>query len=624
VRRDLTGEALRACHANGIRYIARFDFSKAHRSIYEKHPDWFYRSPRGKIVDYNEMIHTCVNGFYQRECSLKIIEEVLARYDVDGVFFNMFGYQTRDYSGNYYGICHCESCTAEFRRMYSSDLPSEEEDPNEAICAKYGEFKEITVRRMLERIHDLVKARRPDVAISTYATHMVDIVKNESNTEIGRPLPDWIYSASENVQSVGDTWSDKVVSNVCINAVGIRHRFVGVSKEAVATRLYQSIAAGSGLDFCIIGSFENYPDRQNIDIVRRIYRFHSDHEELFGDLRSVAEVALFKPGGAHHGFPSKDQQDEFRGLFRMLKEEHVLFDVIHLDGLAEAAHGLDRYRLLIFPDIRNWEAEDLRILREVLESGGSTRPCHLLATALSFSTAEARSLLDQHFGVVFTGTTVPAESCYFQTDDQAGFTSFDRRRWIAMDGTLAGMRSTGGAVPVLPLISAGRYGPPERVGANEPTGDHGCFLRAADGRRSWILPWHPGALYQHSGYDDPKRVIMDLIGTLNLDNSGVWTDAPPCVEFFYAGVGPVEGRSPGFLLQLINHSGFDGYTFHPPVEIHGTTVRIHDHGIPFSGARSLTGSGLRWERGSDQLIVTIAKLNRYEAILLETQPGGSQ
>ena len=103
--RDILGEIVKKCHQNGIRIIARFDFSKTHECIFEKHPEWYYRSMTGQVVKYNDTVHTCVNGYYQQEYSLKIIEEVLQNYPVDGIFFNMFGFQTRDYSNNYHGIC---------------------------------------------------------------------------------------------------------------------------------------------------------------------------------------------------------------------------------------------------------------------------------------------------------------------------------------------------------------------------------------------------------------------------------------------------------------------------------------------------------------------------------------
>ena len=62
LRSDMLGELTEKCHQKGIRIIARFDFSKAHESFLSEHPDWFYRSLKGKTISFNGMVHTCVMG----------------------------------------------------------------------------------------------------------------------------------------------------------------------------------------------------------------------------------------------------------------------------------------------------------------------------------------------------------------------------------------------------------------------------------------------------------------------------------------------------------------------------------------------------------------------------------
>ena len=128
---DKFGELLAKCHQNGIRVIARFDVSKAHESYLTTNPDWFSRSREGKPIRYNDTAATCINGPYQQELAIRIIGDVIRKYPVDGIFFNMFGYQTRDYDGNYVGICQCENCRRRFHSFSGMELPTEEnpEDP---------------------------------------------------------------------------------------------------------------------------------------------------------------------------------------------------------------------------------------------------------------------------------------------------------------------------------------------------------------------------------------------------------------------------------------------------------------------------------------------------------------
>jgi len=99
---DSLAQIIDACHAAQIRVVARTDFSKVRRPIYEQHPDWAYNSPTGQVIDYHGDIAVCLNGGYQQEFMFQIIEELLTELPFGGIFFNMSGYQTRDYSGAYY------------------------------------------------------------------------------------------------------------------------------------------------------------------------------------------------------------------------------------------------------------------------------------------------------------------------------------------------------------------------------------------------------------------------------------------------------------------------------------------------------------------------------------------
>ncbi|MFW5737410.1 MAG: beta-galactosidase, partial [Spirochaetota bacterium] len=98
----LTGDPLReiigACHEAGIRVIARTDFSKVRRPLYEQHPEWASVYDGGHVEDYNGNVHCCINGDYQRVYAPQIVREAITKLPVDGIFFNMGGFQTGNYS----------------------------------------------------------------------------------------------------------------------------------------------------------------------------------------------------------------------------------------------------------------------------------------------------------------------------------------------------------------------------------------------------------------------------------------------------------------------------------------------------------------------------------------------
>ena len=49
---------------------------------------------------------------------MTILTEALDRYEVDGLFFNMFGNPAADYSGNPMGPCQCDACQVRYRARY--------------------------------------------------------------------------------------------------------------------------------------------------------------------------------------------------------------------------------------------------------------------------------------------------------------------------------------------------------------------------------------------------------------------------------------------------------------------------------------------------------------------------
>src|SRR5450759_5529249 len=126
--RDMFGDVLKEAHARGIRVVGRYDLSKTQKAAYDAHPEWFFRTADGNPVVYNGLYSTCINGGYYRDQAMKILAEGLERYDVDGLFFNMFGNQSTDYSGAYVSLCHCDSCRAAYRKLYAREIPERADD----------------------------------------------------------------------------------------------------------------------------------------------------------------------------------------------------------------------------------------------------------------------------------------------------------------------------------------------------------------------------------------------------------------------------------------------------------------------------------------------------------------
>ena len=230
------------CHREGIRVIARTDFSKIRREVYEQHPEWAYRTPAGEIVDYNGDVHACINGGFQREYMLEILRETLTELPVDGIYFNMAGYQTRDYSGVYHGICHCENCRRMFREQYGMELPKRE-DMADPAYRRYLEFKKETEAEHGRRVCEMIRSIRPDILIhrDTYTTDSA-YMREEDSTALDRGLPYWQYIGSEQSKARACLLSR-------LPAVKLRRGFYRLPHSA-RLRLPRAAGAASGAGVC--------------------------------------------------------------------------------------------------------------------------------------------------------------------------------------------------------------------------------------------------------------------------------------------------------------------------------------------------------------------------------------
>lgn len=589
--RDLLGEVLEKCHKENIRVIGRFDFSKTHESFYAEHPEWYYQSAKGQNVCYNDTVHTCINGWYQQTYSLQIISEVLSLYPLDGIFFNMFGFVTHDYSNNYYGICHCEACKKRFRAFSGMELPAKESKDDPAY-AKYLEFKEYVVGDILKKVHELTRSFGPEIAVCTYHHKYVDIIRNESNSAVDRPYPFWLYNSSCNVAKVRSNWDDKIISNCVINAADIFYRFVGVSKELTRIRLYENIAEGSGLDYCIIGVFEDYPDRENFEYAKEVFAFHQKNEKYFSKLKSAAKTAVIQPIGIT---PVTGGNKNFLGIFKALKEEHIPFDVLGAEKIMACPDVLKQYELAVFPDLTHINAE---VVKAVREQG--------VFAIFSGVTSPLDENLKNDFEFQISETRTQTRAAYLHTKPKGIFTHFEKRDWVILDRDF-GVADAPAYQKLLPIVHAARFGPPERCFGHEEGGSGGVWL--SNTQHCAFVTWNLGELYYQYGYEDHKYILTDLIDAVAPQVRVYQTNAPSCVEIFWNKTGDGE-----YMLQLLNLSGFNGTTVTAHLPVHNITVDI-----PLNGVKemiSLMGSAVSFAEKDKMVQIKIDCLEQYASYVI--------
>jgi hypothetical protein len=607
----LTGDSLQdiiaECHKEGIKVMARTDFSKIRREIYEAHPDWAFIDKNGNIVDYNGDVHVCLNSDYQQKYALEIIRETLEELDVDGIFFNMGGYISFDYSGNYHGICQCQGCRKRFKEMYGLPLPKDENKEN-PVYKKYLLFKQETTREYNEKVCRFIKSIRPDILINhDIYTEDSGFIRQESNTALNRALPHWQYSGSENTKWVRGSYPKFISSNTSVDFIDFPQRHVSVSPYQQELRLYQNLANGGSVDYYLIGRLDNHRDKSCFEGIRRVFHFHKKNEQYYKNLHGDCDTVVIT--GEHWGGHGAGDMAEYFGLYRVLTETHQLFDVMILPQVKRI--GLSKYKNVILPNLEYIDDETAQILDDFVAAGNT-----LLATGTtSFIDVnyEARNkpALDC-LGITSEGVSRNVRGAYFTFGDKEAFSRFADCDLVSIDGDYFYVDYAKSAERYLNLLPPQPYGPPERCYPLYGKTHYPAVAVNAYGKGIAIhIPWLPGRYFHRQGYMNTFWFLADVYENL-MGLQPIEGNIPPTVEITLLKNEENDKR----IFHLVNNNGHFGNSFFEPTAVYNIQCRIPISQEPDSVVSLIDGKvpQYKWEQG--YLTIQLDKLERFEALLI--------
>lgn len=608
---NMLGEVVEKCHQHGIKVIVRFDFSRIDRSIFEAHPDWAYVDRNGEHMINTDKYVTCINAPYMQEKAFDIIAEVISLYPVDGIFQNMPGYQVNNaYIGKYHGIDQNDHDKKRFFE-YSGGLTLPlEENPRDPVFVKYQEFKKYTSEEWQAKLHKLVKSMNPGIAICTYATKNVDIIRHESQTNT---LPYFPYNASDNVNVMMTSYPDHIVSNASIQQISFQSRYNAIEPEEMEIRLWENIANGSGLDMSMMGDFRNYEDERNFRVMKKIYGHHQKFEKYYGRYRSLARVAVIAPGWWPHG----NTMQEYRGIQLMLNEAHIPFDRIEDSQIGVRMEELKKYSLILLPDIHSLNPESISALETLAQLGIS-----LVATNQTLR--ERPDLLIKWFGIRPKNRVEDCSGQYLEVPQDGSFPSLPSQKMVFLKFNLGEYDMISCDQYLMPLLSKGRPGPPEMIGGHDPTGYYGIGIKKYTTAQNAILPLNLGKLYYLHGYEQHKNILLDLLRRLlpSVDQ-GMHSNAHPRIETILREFDYNEEvtfgkpfQSRGLILHLMNLSGFSGNTYFEPIPARDLEFEFPCDFRP-SKVWSMSNKTISYKIENGKLKLQLTELKEYEGIVIE-------
>ncbi|MCZ2816345.1 alpha-amylase family protein [Modestobacter sp. VKM Ac-2984] len=566
---DLFGDAVAAAKRRAVRVIARLDMSKVSSEIAEEHPDWLYRSPDGEPQLYNTLYSTCPSAEYYQERTLDVVDEVLDRYDVDGLFFNWFNFNERDYDEVNHPPCHCAACRAGFAEFSGGkQLPTTLGGENFGLWRQYTSA---TLARLTATIVDHVAARDRDIGV--LLRRGAPIVYLEGNNAY-RAMPGkefWPHATAEAVSAHVSSQPGSAVMVNCVAFIDHAYRMGAEQPEHFAQYLVQTVARGGNPSAFFFGAPGRLPMQRALSLGREVMRFRRDHVDLYRQLEPAAPVALVRPDyGSVTTGTYWEVIDEFRGVYEALLEQHVPFDVVPVGDLAAvaAAGALDRYSLVVLPDVGTL-GRGAAGVDDYVSRGGKL----LITGAAGVSRDGAVELECSPALRPVTPALAGADlwSTYVTDREQPRMAEhhydapilpvmgrYQRFEWRP------DVRTVGFVLPRAP------HGPPELAYGHTASDDPDRVQRRFGSGEVVLVPWTVGRTYREYGKTD----VRDHLGSVvrSLVDPAVTAELHDRVEV-------VVGESGGStVVHLLNHSGARRRSYGAHVPVAGGSLRLRGRG----------------------------------------------
>lgn len=573
---DLIGDAVEAAHRRGIRLLSRFDLSKVTESIAQEHPEWLFRNHEGEPQVYQGLWSVCPSGAYYQERAFEIVDEVLDRYDVDGVFFNWFNFNMVDYDRKWCGVCHCDACVEGYKAWADGDkLPV---DPRKPEIATWSAFSQMVLADLNRRITAHIHERHPNVLV--VLGKQADMRYAEQGKMFGKEL--WPHAAGEDVSELQSHEPPIPAFVNAVSFIDMPYRMGGEEPAHFTQYLAQGMARGGMPSTYIMGTPGRIP-YPSLEVAGELTRFFRRHLDLYRDLRPAARIALVKPKPHRMGAPAPD---EYLGLYTLLQRAGRPFDVVPADQLPalQTAGRLSQYAAVVLPDIGSL-GETAAALDAFVAAGG-----HLISTGSSGLDADGNAELTLSPLVSRSGPVRSGQDLWssyatptHQTDAAA---HTYQGPLVAVFGSAYDAAWSPDAAAVGEILPPAPHGPPEKAYGHAPSPENPAYgrRRAPEGGSVTAFPWTVGTSYREVETSPAQGLFLQA-----LDDVAPlpWrVDAPEQVEV-------IAGTSgDDLVIHLINLTGASRRGFRPPSPVPGIRVQLP------SEAAGLTVESLMVERSS--------------------------
>lgn len=384
-RKDLLGEIIETCHRNGIKVSAYFNVGLDHENAI-RHREWCKVNKEGQIAEIQYMGHffrkMCLNTPF-KDYIIRMIEEVLENYQVDGIFLDCFTLSP----------CYGGECVREMKKYNI--------DPFDEFKAR--DFCWIVTEKFMEDVKKLLKKKNRDIFLYFNG---LPFRKQPTHIELEvLPTGGWGYDFLPWIIRYART-----LKKPYFTMTGRFHKgwgdFGGLRTfHSLMFDLYNSIANGGT---CSIGD-HMHPrgklEKDVYDLISKCYSEIQKFEDFTYSASNITEMVIIEPNlsmfyGYHFDYSS------IAGATRMLMELKYQFDVS--DGL----NDISKYKIVILPDNVRVDEKLKKKLKEFIKKGGI-----LISSGFSCIDKEKKIFIFDEYKINFEGEETN-EPTYFVVEKE--------------------------------------------------------------------------------------------------------------------------------------------------------------------------------------------------------------
>lgn len=565
--RDILKEVIESAHRFGIRFIARTSIGHAEDWIYHQHPEWFIHDEEGNPILIGEprpgawslLYATCPNSPYQGEAvAYKIYEEIIDNYDIDGFFITFIGFPRP---------CYCGYCRKKYLGDMKKDIPKHLIQGS-TEWVEYIEWQTKCIVENFRNIVNIIHMKRKDLLITgefggnSYTpyslTQLCNLLSPNITDRIGnKQPPKWMPTVQTryalNVSKNTPPWM------IIAPAPGLIWRHSALPENEFKLWVSQVVANRGNIWHALTGIPDTQKDKRILNLIEEVDQKIELLKPFIKDAKVFASVAVLESRSNILNNSSQDKEneylDELNGFYDALIAGHIPFNPIPEEHLREDI--LANYRLLILPDTRYLDEEQIRVIKSFINNGGSALSSYKTALFDKSGSSREDFALGKEFGIKFLGNEIKdIMASYMRIENR----SHEIFRGIGDTEILPNGEIFLQVEPIdayVPLTYIPPFAPLEGVGApperasflTSKTNIPLLILKDRNPSRTAYFPSRIGRMIWKWKLPEHKMLLINTIRWLLGEDLTVHTDAPWGV---YMSV--LEG-SKFFIINLVNAIG---------------------------------------------------------------------